>query len=87
MFMAHENCPFSGKMIQASGGAASGAFFAAAAGIAPGPDLTLESVQDAMARITDRETASSLVDPDGALPPLSCPILRARLSKGVPVTD
>lgn len=72
-FLAHESCPFTGKTIQASGGAASEALFATTVGIPPDSDLSVEGVRDNIERITDRESARFLSDPDGVIPPALVP--------------
>ena len=74
VWLAHESCPYSGKIFQAKGGTVREAFFATTNGIArDGQTLTPEAVADAAPAITNRSGAVDQPDPKVDLLPSMTP--------------
>jgi NAD(P)-dependent dehydrogenase (short-subunit alcohol dehydrogenase family) len=61
-FLAHEDCPWSGKYIECAGGWVAERFFAETGGIVE-KDLTPEFIRDHVDEITNRQTAQPIDDP------------------------
>jgi NAD(P)-dependent dehydrogenase (short-subunit alcohol dehydrogenase family) len=63
-FLAHEDCPVSGRFFEAAGGHASEFFFGQTRGYVAGKDLSMEDVRDNIDRVFDRHDFFSPPPPD-----------------------
>lgn len=68
-WLAHETCPFSGKIFQAQGGSVSEVFFSTTSGIDRGADLlTPEALASHAAEVVDRTNSIAVLDPNSEVP-------------------
>jgi NAD(P)-dependent dehydrogenase (short-subunit alcohol dehydrogenase family) len=68
-YLAHEDCAFSGKMIETQAGAIKEIHFSATRGTVPDPDLTLEAVAGRIGDAIDRSASEAVGDPTGDVSP------------------
>ncbi|MFD6065132.1 SDR family NAD(P)-dependent oxidoreductase [Rhodococcus wratislaviensis] len=68
-YLAHEDCDFSGKLIETQAGAVKEIFYSTTVGIAADPHLTLESLASHICDVINRDGSDAFSDPTGKVSP------------------
>jgi NAD(P)-dependent dehydrogenase (short-subunit alcohol dehydrogenase family) len=81
-YLAHDTCAYSGKIIDARGGALREVFFGLTRGTPPDAGLTAELVAERITTVIERAGAELVPDPDGLLPTGFTPKAYATAERG-----